>query len=179
MTTDTKIPTDGNERACELVGRFAFYFARLEAQLSSAMATLFKLDDPSVDILAANVDFARKLSIVQSAVREQNASPDQEWLQLEIDETFNDVFKINDKRIILAHSLFEAHADDGVKFSRTVAREKLNRHEKIWTEKMFACEFEAMVALDRRLENVLRHIQPYVPKMDFSDPRNNIFIAAL
>jgi hypothetical protein len=176
--TESEI-TDGNERACELVGRFLYYFSKLEAELNSAIMTLFKLDADSSDIVTANIDFFRKLSIIGSAVRAQNASRDQEWLRNEIDETFSAIAKINDLRIIIAHSAFSAHPVDGVQFTRIVARDKLNRHAPIWTENNFAREFEKMKHLELALGNVLRHIQPYTPKLDFSDPRNSFYIPLL
>lgn len=176
--TESAAP-DGNERACELVGRFIFHFSKLEAELDLAIATLFDLDADSAVILTANIDFSRKLSVVASAVRAQNASPDQQWLIKEIDNTFSAIFQINDLRTMIAHSAFSAHAEGGVQFTRNVARKELNRHTHVWTEGGFASEFEKMKRLERELGKVLRHIRPYKPKLDFSDPRNSQYLAIL
>jgi hypothetical protein len=166
-------------RACELVGRFLYHFSRIETELNAAVAKLFKLDEASADILTANIDFARKLNIVRSAVHEQNASPHEKWLTNEIKETFVGVLAMNTERQIVAHSSFRSHPDGGVVFTRTMAREKLARSEVVWDEDKFAKFFKRMKELERGLDKVLRHIEPHVPKLDFSDPRNSGYLAIL
>jgi|NGEPerStandDraft_6_1074524.scaffolds.fasta_scaffold203027_1 hypothetical protein len=166
-------------RACELVGRFNYHFSRLEQKLNASIAKLFKLDDVSADILTANIDFSRKVNIVRSAVTAQNASPGEKWLTEEIKSAFNGVLEINNERLIVAHSPFEVHADGGVVFDRTVAREELKRNEIVWSEQKFGQHFDRMRLLERELENVLRHIEPYVPRLDFSDPRNSGYLPLL
>lgn len=166
-------------RACELVGRFNYHFGRLEERLNAAIAKLFRLDEVSADILTANIDFVRKVNIVRSAVVAQNASPAEKWLTKEIDEAFSGVLGINTDRQIVAHSSFEAHNTGGVVFDRLVARDKLVRNQIVWTEQQFAQRFERMRTLERELESVLRHIEPYVPKLDFSDPRNSMYLGIL
>jgi hypothetical protein len=107
-------PIDPLARACELVGRFLYKFSRLEEELNSAIAVLFKLDEAGTEIITANVDLFRKISIVHSAVNEQNAGPDQTWLIKEIKETFASLAKINDERQIIAHNAFEPSDKGGV-----------------------------------------------------------------
>jgi len=41
------------DRACVLVGRFLYVFAKLEAELDTALAILFKLDQGSANIIVA------------------------------------------------------------------------------------------------------------------------------
>jgi hypothetical protein len=166
-------------RACELVGRFLYHFSRLETDLNAAVAKLFKLDEASADIVTANIDFARKLYIVRSAVHEQNASPHEKWLTSEIKEAFDGVLAMNTERQIVAHSSFGSHPEGGVVFTRTTAREKLARSEVVWGEDKFAKFFKRMQELEQELDKVLRHIEPYVPKFDFSDPRNSGYLAIL
>jgi len=172
-------PDDPLIRACELVGRFNYHFGHLEETLNASIAKLFKLDGVSADILTANIDFSRKVSIVHSAVTAQNASPGEGWLTKEIKESFNEVMAINDSRLIVAHSPFEPRRDGGVAFYRIVARGQLKRHEIVWTVEQFEQLYERMQRLERELGNVLRHIEPYEPKLDFSDPRNSMYIPLL
>jgi hypothetical protein len=113
---------DPMTRSCELVGRFAYYFSRLEEQLNSSIIRLFKLEGEIADIITANIDFARKLNIVQSALNEQNASRERERVRKEIKKTFADISTVNMDRQIVAHSAFEPHKTGGVQFKRTVAR---------------------------------------------------------
>lgn len=151
----------------------------MEEQLNVAIAALFKLGEPAAEILTANLDFVRKVHIVQSAVNEQNASPDQAWLRKEIKDTFGTILGVNTERQVVAHSAFEPGGGGGVQFRRTVAKGQINRQDPFWDEAKFAREFETMKRLEASLANVLRHIQPYVATLDFSDPRNSIFIPLL
>ena len=123
--------------------------------------------------------FARKLNIVKSAANEQNANPEQEWLRKSIKETFGKLFAVNMERQIVAHGAFEPHEIGGVQFKRTVARGQLNRVNPHWSEDKFEKEFSAMQELQRELENILRHIKPYTPSLDFSDPRNSMYLVIL
>jgi hypothetical protein len=160
------------------VGRFNYYFGRLEERLNAAITKLFKLDEVSADILTANIDFAKKVNIVRSAAAAQNASRAEKWLTKEINEAFSGVLGKNMDRQIVAHSTFEAHSSGGVAFERLVAREKLVRNQIVWTEQQFEQHFERMQSLERKLESVLRHIEPYRPKLDFSDPRNSMYLGS-
>jgi hypothetical protein len=160
---DANPQVDPIARACELVGRFAYHFSRLEEQLNSAIIRLFKLDETTADIITANIDFARKLNIVQSAVNEQNARADQATLKKLIEDTFAGIFAVNMERQIVAHSAFEPHTMGGVQFKRTVARGHLNRMDPHWSEDKFKSEFDKMQRLERNLEDILRQIKPFVP----------------
>jgi hypothetical protein len=111
-------------------------------------------------------------------VNEQNASPEQEWLKKSIEDTFGKLHAVNMERQVVAHSAFEPHEKDGVQFRRTVARGQLNRLDPHWTEEKFEREFEKMEKLERELENILRHIKPYTPSLDFSDPRNSMYLGS-
>jgi hypothetical protein len=168
--------SDPIARACELVGRFAYHFSRLDEQLNAAIVQLFNLGETTADIITSNIDFARKLNIVKSAVNEQNASPEQEWLRNSIKETFSELHAVNTERQVVAHSAFVPHEKDGVQFRRTVARGQLNRLDPHWTEEKFEREFQKMKKLELKLESVLRHIKSYTPNLDFSDPRNSMYL---
>ena len=177
---DTSLPPQAYVRAYELVGEFLYHFSRLEEQLNMAIAQLFKLDEPAAQILTSSIDFAKKVSIVQAAVTEQNASPDQKWLQRKIKSTFKAVFAVNTERQVIAHSAFEPGSSGGVQFRRTTASGGLLKNvDPHWDEAKFAEDYQKMKKLEPDLAGVLRHIRPYVPAMDFTDPRNSGYIALL
>src|ERR1700730_17465819 len=148
MTSDAP-EADQVARTCELVGRFAYLFAQLEEQLNFAITKLFKLEAPTAEIITANIDFARKLNIVQSALNEQSAAPEPAALRETIKTLFGNLFAVNDERQVVAHSTFEPHPQGGVKFKRTIARGRLNRVDPHWTEAKFQKEFDRMKALGR------------------------------
>ena len=60
--------------ACERVGRFLYHFSRVEMQLDAAITTICKLDPRYAPIITGNIDFARKVTIVQRAVGLHNES---------------------------------------------------------------------------------------------------------
>jgi len=176
---DTSLPPQAYARAYELVGQFLYHFSRLEEQLNIAVGQLFKLEEPATQIVTSNLDFSRKVSIVRSAVNEQNSSPDLEWLRTEIKDTFGAILAMNDQRLVVAHSAFEPGQTGGVQFRRATARNELRRVDPYWDEAKFAQDYETMKTLVQKLVMVPRHIEPYVPKLDFSDPRNSGYIALL
>jgi hypothetical protein len=177
LESDGSKQNDPLARACELVGRFLYSFSRLEAKLDAAIAKLLKLDNVSASIVAANLDFVRKLNIVQTAVQEQNASPGEKWLTNEIEQVFKRIRTINDSRQIMAHSPFGPSPGGGVVFDRTVAKGKLSVKQLDWDEAMFEKTLRRMENLERGLDSVLRHIRPYEPSLDFSDPLNSGYLA--
>jgi hypothetical protein len=140
------------------------------------VAHLFKLEEHATQIVTESLDFSRKVSVVRSAVNEQNLSPDQEWIRNEIKDTFGAILAMNDQRLAAAHSAFEPGQAGGVRFRRATACDELRRLDPYWDEAKFAKDHEAMKNLERKLVGVLRHTEPYVPKSDFSDPRNSGYI---
>jgi hypothetical protein len=85
-------------RACEFVGRIMYHFSRLEEQPNSAIGTLLKLDQAATEIVCANVDFCRSMSIVHSAVDEQNASLDRDWPRKSARKMFGAISEMNNER---------------------------------------------------------------------------------
>jgi hypothetical protein len=137
-------------RACELVGRFLYHFARVESRLDEAITKLFKLDHETARVITT-IDFFKKRNIVQWALKHQNsnaATPIES-----IDTTFSLIAEENDARKIMAHGAFEPDpGDDGVKFPKIV-----NPH---WTEQRFQQHFAKLEALDRDLEEIVRKLEP-------------------
>jgi hypothetical protein len=166
-------------RSCELVGRFLYHFSKLEDCINNAIAKLLQLDSNSSEIVTANVEISRRLNIVQTAITSQNARPNEDWLRKEIDETFSTMRRLNDERNVIAHSSFEPHPTDGVQFKRAIAKGELKRADPHWSEEKFESLFSEMERLSNNLGKVLRHIKPYRPSLDFSDPRNSMYAAGI
>jgi hypothetical protein len=60
------------DQACLLVGRFALHFSAIESELNEAIRKLFELSPDSADTVCANIDFYKKLKIVNSALIDQD-----------------------------------------------------------------------------------------------------------
>jgi hypothetical protein len=145
-------------RACELVGRFLYRFARVESRLDEAITKLFKLDHETARIVATNIDFFKKRNIVLCAVKHQNSNA---ATPIEgMDTTFSAIANQNDARNIVAHSAFEPDPNDGVRFKRTVATTELQILDPHWTEENFKQHFTTLEALERDLEEVVRKLEP-------------------
>ena len=100
------IDVDPLARACELVGRYLYYFSRVEAQLDEAITKLFKLNPETAPIVTANIDFNKKRYIVHSAVNYQKSKSGKPVEN--VDKTFGKIASENDERQVVAHSAFEA-----------------------------------------------------------------------
>jgi len=150
------MPSEDDERlgaACELVGRFLFHFSKVELELNLTIAKLFEMKEDSAEIIAANIDFNRKLYLLSSIVDLQAADKSPSWKE-SAETLISDIRAINNPpRQIVAHSSFEAGPqDNSVRFQRVVARETLKREEPVWTKETFDGYFSKMTSCERRLQ---------------------------
>jgi hypothetical protein len=159
-----------------LVGRFLLHFSSIEGELNEALRKLFELTTDSADIVCANIDFFKKMQVVRSALTDQNADAAH---QTSIDKLFGKIAAINDIRTMVAHASFEANGTDGVKFTRQVAKTGLERTTPLWTESYCADFFSKMADLSNELRALAQAIAPYHPSLDFSDPRNSMYLTLL
>ena len=164
-------------RGFRLVGEFLHWFALLEAELDQGIAKLFGIADGSLDILAANIDFARKVRIVRSAEVFKAEMPGEERKRL-LKDTFSSILRLNDKRKVVAHCRFEASLE-GVVFRRVVADSRLQVEDVEWTESAFDQAYEEVRKVTDSLRELVADMVPYQPKLDFSDPRNSGLIMLL
>ena len=170
-------PHDPLAEACELVGRFMYHFGQIEDALDEGIRKLFGLQADPAKVITASMDFSRKMGIVQSALLMQ-AVDDDDKIIAKIRAPFKAAFQVNMDRQIVAHSPFSPFSD-GVSFDRSIAREGLNRQDPKWTRAMFEQKFKTMQNVRIKLRDVIREITPYIPSMDFSDPRNSALIAVI
>src|SRR5262245_62092914 len=140
------------ETACSLVGRFQYHFARVEQKIDQAVIKLLDLDDKAGPIVTGSVDFAKKLNLVRTSAHQQAVNDkDREFAK----KTCNDVYAINNVRLIVIHSSFEP-CDGGVQFRRTVARDgRVRVDDPVWNDKKFSKHYSTMKKLERDLDNSL------------------------
>ena len=162
----------------QLVGRFLFEFALLETEVNKGIGKLFGLDDGRTSILAANIDFSRKVKILFSAESYIGESPDKTRAEL-VKRTRSKVLELNTNRVMLAHSLFEARPGNKVMFYRVVADDKLNVSEIVWDHSNFESRFLSIQDVRAWIVQIVETLKPYSPSLDFSDPRNSQYLSLI
>jgi len=159
--SETSALDDPLSAACELVGRFLYHFAAVEQRIDAAVAKLFELTDDGADILTANIDFSRKINLIETMVHLQASDKAPEW-QKNATSLLNAIKGKNDPcRQIVAHSSFEPAENNSVRFKRTVARGKLQRNETVWTKTMFDNHFADMDKYAIQLDGLIADLQPF------------------
>jgi hypothetical protein len=171
MADDEKL-----SRAELLVGRFFRHFGAIELELNEAIRKLFELTPDSAETVCANIDFFRKVHIVRSALTDQDTDGKHKE---NIKGLFSRIAAANNHRLIAAHAGFEPNGDEGVSFHRVTATTGLKRSTVVWTEKDCAKLVSELMAIRQELHSVAQTIAPYHPRLDFSDPRNSMYLATL
>jgi hypothetical protein len=161
--------------ACELVGRFQYHFSKIEAAMNLGIAKVLDLNDSAKDIVCANLDFMKKITIIKAAIASQFVDRDNS-----VGAILDRAAGINNPdRLTVIHSTFEPQGD-GVRFVRIITRSgQLTRQIQDWNRTRFANIFGRMEVLAGELERVVADLKPYKPSLDFSDPRNSMYIALL
>jgi hypothetical protein len=146
--------------ACELVGRFLYHFAGVERRIDAAIAKLFELTDEAAAILTANIDFNRKLNLIETIVDEQASEKPKKW-RSDATVLLNAIRRVNSPpRQIVAHSSFEPAENGSVRFTRTEAKGKLKRGEPIWTKETFEKYFGDMDRHAVKLDHLVADLKP-------------------
>ena len=121
------------------------------------------------------MDLKKKIDTIQSMVSLQFEDKDGSLKKL-----LNKIAGINSPhRQTVIHASFEPNGADGVKFTRVTAKGELEKEPKIWTAKDFKNHFAEMEKNAAKLEELVQNLKPYVPSLDFSDPRNSMYLAIL
>ncbi len=156
--SNASVSPDPLERACSLVGRFLYHFARIEQKIDQAIIKLLDLDDRASPAVTGGIDFSKKANLVRTCANEQASNDtDKEFA----DETCRRVFKVNDARQTVAHSAFEPAPGGGVQFKRTVSKEgRVKILDPHWDEERFGREYAAMRVLESRLDGLIQRIRP-------------------
>jgi len=175
-----EVPSSPGDRdplsaACELVGRFQYHFSKIEAALNQGVAKVLDLNDTSRDIVCANLDFI-KIAIVKTAIAVQFVDSDGS-----LSEVLDRAVNINNPdRQMVIHSTFEPFGKDGVRFTRITAKEgRFHRHIQDWDSNKFGGLFTRMDSITEDIERLVTTLTPYTPSLDFSDPRNSMYIGMI
>ncbi len=169
---------DANEtKAQTLVGKYLQAFASLEQALDAGIGKLLGLEGPKNDIVCSSVPFAKKLGVFFSAEGLLAAKPDRDRKTL-LKETRSAILRLNQQRVMFAHNAFITNGD-GVTFRRVVADQKLEVSTVMLSTLQvneLCCE---ALNLAQQVDRLVTEMEPYVPALDFSDPRNSMYIALL
>ncbi|MEO9297057.1 hypothetical protein [Devosia alba] len=170
--------TSETDKANRLVGRFLQHFALVEEAIDSGLTKLLGLDSGVSDIVAANVPLAKKIDILFSAENLLAEMPDSERGSL-LKKTRSQVLSLNNNRIIAAHCRFDAIEEGAIVFRRVVAKGKLKIESVEWDEgdvERFCTDATVAAAA---ISTIVSELIPYQPRLDFSDPRNSMYLPLL
>jgi len=170
---------DALQAAFQQVGEFLYHFSLLEQQIDDGVGKLLGIGTGAVDIVTANMEFARKVSVLRSAENFKAAMPD-EARKKTLKDTFGAIMALNDQRKIVAHCSFSPGKESGtVMFRRAVASKELKVETIEWSNKQFKDSFEEAKRITAGLRQLVDGMKPYEPSLDFSDPRNSGYLAIL
>ncbi len=74
------------ETACRQVGQFLYHFSLLERELDNGIGKLLGIETGAVNIVTANIDFARKVNILRAAEVFKTEMPDKVRQKLLIEQ---------------------------------------------------------------------------------------------
>ena len=161
--------------ACELVGQFQYRFSKIERALNVGIAKVLDLNEGAALVVCANMDVMKKIDTIKAVVRLQFEDKDGS-----IETLLNKIAGINNPhRQTVIHSSFEPNGADGVKFTRVLARGELQNKPIVWSAKDFANRFIEMDSATAELEQLVQTLKPFMPSLDFSDPRNSMYLVML
>lgn len=178
MSEDIDAGLNPEAQAHRLVGQFLQNFALLEQALDTGIGKLLGLDGGKSDIVCSSIPLAKKLGVFFSAEGLLGALPDAQRKR-RLKDTRSDILTLNQQRVMFAHNPFSASAGGGISFRRVVADTKL----QVSTIILSAEEVERLCndakRLVSQLDELVSEMEPYVPSLDFSDPRNSGYLALL
>lgn len=160
------------DNANRLVGRFLQHFGLLEASVDEAISKITGLNWSVSAALCSYTPFAKKVEFVFLAEEQLGEKPDAERKKL-IGATKSSIHKLNEKRVVVAHSTFVATDDGDIRFKRIVANGSLKVHDIVWTEADVEELCRAAVTAAGNLTKLAEEMVPFRHKLDFSDARNS------
>ena len=155
------------QMACRQVGQFLYHFSLLERELDNGIGKLLGIETGAVDIVTANIDFARKVNILFSAEDYKAEMPDKIRKKL-LKETFKAIMCLNDKRKIVAHCPFSpGEQQSEVIFRRATASKRLQVEDVKWSDPQFQSAFAEAEKTTANLRRIIDEMVPYMAKFDF------------
>jgi hypothetical protein len=135
-------------KACAKVGRFLHEFALVEQEINNGIANSLDLKGGAADAVAYSIDFFRKANLLQTVALE--TAPEAE--KKDIEKLFSAIKEQNDNRVLMAHNVFEPVADEGVQFTRTVAKKgKIKKPDPLWTKQKFEDSYKRLRGIREKL----------------------------
>ncbi|GEL44190.1 hypothetical protein MEX01_47810 [Methylorubrum extorquens] len=148
------------DEACLLVGKFLYNFSIMEKGVDAAIYKLFDLQPEYAPIISLNMDFARKVNILQNAsvmrIFDQNETERQKF-----DKLTSQMFGINQPfRARIAHAPFEPDGKDAVIFAGTKTKNGKQVAGLRITRQTFNDLFGEMRQIVAEMRDVLAKIRP-------------------
>lgn len=141
------------DEACRKVGRFLHDFALLEREVDAALAHMLRLKEGAADVVAAAVDFAKKVVILRIVALEAAVADPGLWGQLDV--MLKKIMSVNEDRVVVAHSRFGPAANGAVQFRRSSATGKaLKALDPLWSADKFEQSAKAMLKLRAELAGI-------------------------
>jgi len=163
--SDAQTASDALERACGLVGRFLYHFARVEQKIDQAIIKLLELDESVAPVVTGSIDFVRKLSMVCASARIQVTTTEPQKL---VETVWREVNAVNDDRQTVAHCAFHLTRDGSVEFTRVVTRGgRVQSGTPQWDIQKFEQRYQKMSELEKKLEQLVEMIKPRLVPMDW------------
>jgi len=169
------VTTDVFADAYQAIGKYLCAFSRMEQELGESIKAVLGLqkNEASDAIVVALGDVARKASLVRAAIQDaKNADGSDVSAKLkEFAETkMKSVFKCNDDRVKLAHSLLDPQADGSVELVRLkITDGKITGRDAIpWSYQDFEAKIQQTNVLTEELETLngeLRSFKYSVPNV--------------
>lgn len=164
-------------KAHRFAGKFLQAFALMEQALDNGIRKLLDLNRDQADIVCSSIPFGRKVDAFFSAEGVAASLPDIKRMK-HLRKTRGAIFELNTKRVMFAHNPFFS-TEKGIVFRRVVTDTKL----QVLTVPLEWEDIEALCSeayeLARRLDELMVTMKPYVPSLDFSDPRNSGYAALM
>lgn len=141
------------DAACAKVGRYLYEFALLEREINASIVQILDLKSDAADVVSHSLDFFKKVNLLKIVANETAPKEDVDALQ----NLFNDIAKLNEGRILMAHAAFEPAANDGVQFRVTSARGgAVKVRDPLWDKK----QFEDVYAKLQRTRESVKKVRP-------------------
>lgn len=159
-----------------LVGKFLQRFARLERELDKGIGKLLGINDRRIDIVCANLTFAKKIDLLFSAENYVAEIP-KPHRSILLKKTRNEILKINDHRVVFAHNEFFKDDHGNLAFSQNLARKELKNSIHRYSDHDISELCEKIENLRKSIIALIENMQPFQPGLDYSDPRNSSLAA--
>ena len=174
--SDTSTPDE--PEAHRLVGKFLQSYAVVEQALDAGIGKLLELEGAKNDIVCSSIPVAKKIGVLFSAEGILSEVPDAERKK-RLNKLWSEIEKLNQQRVMFAHNSFSSDGKGGVSFRRVVAKKKLEVSDISLTSAQVDKICTDAKALAIQIEELIRDMKPFKARLDFSDPRNSVFLALL